>query len=200
MDKLSKNEISEYTKLIYESSQNLFNLLGNLLQWSKSQLGSIKLSPKPIVLYDSVDDVLSLFGISAQKKNIKVENLIVKDITVFADKHVVSTVLRNLLSNALKFTNQGGIIKISSVISNNKITVSVEDNGKGISEENLEKLFRIDQSYSTKGTENETGTGLGLILCKDLITQSNGEIFVESTLGKGSIFKFTLPILEEQTE
>ncbi len=143
---------------------------------------------------------MSVFGTSAQKKNIKVVCSVAKDTTVFADKHVVSTVLRNLISNALKFTNQGGIIKISSVISNNKITVSVEDNGKGISEENLEKLFRIDQSYSTKGTENETGTGLGLILCKDLITQSNGEIFVESTLGKGSIFKFTLPILEEQTE
>ena len=200
MDKLSKNEISEYTKLIYESSQNLFNLLGNLLQWSQSQLGSIKLSPKPINVYDSIDDVLSIFGVAAQKKNIKVESSIAKDVTVFADKHVVSTVFRNLISNAIKFTNQGGEIKISSVISNNKITVSVEDNGKGISEGNLEKLFRIDQGYSTKGTEDEAGTGLGLILCKDLISQSNGELFVESTLGKGSNFKFTLPILEEQTE
>ena len=200
IDELSKDEISEYSKLIYESSQNLFNLLGNLLQWSQSQLGSMKLSPKPINLYDSVDDVLSLIGISAQKKNIKVESSIAKDATVFADKHVVSTVLRNLISNAIKFTNQGGEIKISSVTSNNKITVSVKDNGKGISEENLEKLFRIDQGYSTKGTENESGTGLGLILCKDLILQSNGEIFVESTLGKGSNFQFTLPILEEQTE
>ncbi|MCD4834779.1 MAG: tetratricopeptide repeat-containing sensor histidine kinase [Bacteroidales bacterium] len=200
MDKLSKDEISEYTKLIYESSQNLFNLLGNLLQWSQSQLGSMKLSPKPINVYDSIDDVLSIFGIAAQKKNIKVESSIAKDATVFADKHVVSTVLRNLISNAIKFTNQGGEIKISSVISNNKIIVSVEDNGKGISEENLEKLFRIDQGYSTKGTENESGTGLGLILCRDLISQSNGELFVESTLGKGSNFKFTLPIIEEQTE
>ncbi|MCD4834780.1 MAG: tetratricopeptide repeat-containing sensor histidine kinase [Bacteroidales bacterium] len=197
IDELSNDEISEYSKLIYESSQNLFYLLGNLLQWSQSQLGSMKLSPKPINLYDSVDDVLSLIGISAQKKNIKVESLIAKDATVFADKHVVSTVLRNLISNAIKFTNKGGEIKISSVISNNKITVSVEDNGKGISEENIEKLFRIDQNYSTKGTENESGTGLGLILCKDLISDSNGEIIVKSTLGKGSNFQFTLPILEE---
>ena len=200
IDELSKDEISEYIKIIFESSQNLFNLLGNLLQWSKSQLGSIKLSPRPINLYDSIDDVLSLLGISAQKKNVKIESSIEKDAVVFADKHVVSTILRNLISNALKFTNQGGEIKISSVVSNNKITVSIEDNGKGISEENLEKLFRIDQGYSTKGTENESGTGLGLILCKDLISQSNGEIFVESTLGKGSNFQFVLPISEEQTE
>jgi len=199
IDELSKNDINEYTKLIYESSQNLFNLLGNLLQWSKSQLGSIIISPKPINIYDSIDDVLSLLGISAQKKNIKIESSIVKDTIVFADKHVVSTVLRNLISNALKFTNKGGEIKISSVTSNNKITISVKDNGNGISEKNLEKLFRIDQGYSTKGTENESGTGLGLILCKDLISRSNGEILVESTLGRGSNFQFTLPILEEQT-
>ena len=194
IDELNNDEISEYTKLIYESSQNLFNLLGNLLQWSQSQLGSMKFSPKPINVYGSVDDVLSVFGTSAQKKNIKVVCSVAKDTTVFADKHVVSTVLRNLISNALKFTNQGGEIEISSVKSDKKIFISVKDNGKGISKENLEKLFKIDQGYSTKGTENESGTGLGLILCKDLISHSNGEIFVESTLGKGSNFKFTLPI------
>ncbi len=193
IDEISKENISEYSRLIYESSQNLYNLLGNLLQWSKSQLGSIKLSPTQINLFESVDDVLSLLKIPIQKKNIKIENSIINGTTVFADKHVVSTVLRNLISNALKFTDQNGEINISSVTSNNKITISVKDNGKGISEENIDKLFRIDQEYSTKGTENESGTGLGLILCKELIVQSNGEIFVESTLGKGSNFQFVLP-------
>ncbi|HAF29201.1 MAG TPA: hypothetical protein DCG75_09160 [Bacteroidales bacterium] len=197
IDEISKENISEYSRLIYESSQNLYNLLGNLLQWSKSQLGSIKLSPTQINLYEAVDDVLSLLNISIQKKNIRIENSILKGTIVFADKHVVSTVLRNLISNALKFTDQNGEIKISSVTSNNKITISVKDNGKGISEENIDKLFRIDQEYSTKGTENESGTGLGLILCKELIGQSNGELFVESTLGKGSNFKFVLPISED---
>lgn len=193
IDEISKENISEYSRLMYESSQNLYNLLGNLLQWSKSQLGSIKLSPTQINIYDSIEDVLSLLKISIQKKNIKIENLIVNGTTVFADKHVVSTVLRNLISNAVKFTDQNGEISISSVTTNNKIKVSVKDNGKGISEENIDKLFRIDQEYSTKGTENESGTGLGLILCKELIVKSNGEIFAESKLGKGSNFQFILP-------
>ncbi|MFC2096135.1 tetratricopeptide repeat protein [Bacteroidota bacterium] len=194
IDELEKENIVEYSKIIYESSQNLYNLLGNLLQWSKSQLANTKLSPISINLYDSVDDVLSLFNSTAQNKNITIDNTINKDTVIYADKHVASTVLRNLISNALKFTRNGGEIKISSVTSNNNITVSVKDNGEGIRKENLDKLFRIDQSYSTKGTENESGTGLGLILCKELITQSNGEIFVESVFGTGSDFQFTLPI------
>ncbi len=194
IDELPKENIKEYSKLIYESSQNLFNLLGNLLQWSKSQLRSIKFNPRSINVYDSADDVLSLFNSSANNKNIIIDNSVHKDTYVFADKHVISTVLRNLISNAIKFTHKGGEIKITSVTSNNYVTISVKDNGEGIREENIDKLFRIDQSYSTKGTENESGTGLGLILCKELITQSNGEIFVKSQYGKGSEFKFTLPI------
>ncbi len=189
---LSEEQINEYTRLMYESSQNLFNLLGNLLQWAKSQLGSVNLSPIKLNLSDSVDDVLSLFGTSAQKKSIQIENQADKNIVIIADKHVISTVLRNLISNAIKFTNIGGNITISSYDENNKVRISVKDNGKGISEEDIEKLFKIDQTYSTRGTENESGTGLGLILCKELVTQSGGEITVNSTLGKGSTFEFTM--------
>lgn len=200
IEELSKTEIKEYTKLIYESSQNLFNLLENLLQWSKSQLKSIKLYPENIILHDSIEDTISLLKIPIQKKSIKIESHIPKDTTVFADRHVVSTVLRNLISNALKFTDQDGEIIISSITNNNKITVSVKDNGKGISKENLDKLFRIDQGYSTKGTEDESGTGLGLILCKELILQSNGDIFVESEIGKGSNFQFSLPLFGNKSK
>jgi signal transduction histidine kinase/Tfp pilus assembly protein PilF len=196
IEELKKEDIVEYSRLIYESSQNLFNLLGNLLQWAKSQLGNINVSPTDINLYESLDDILSLLKISIEKKKIKITNLINEENVIFADKHVVSTLLRNLISNAIKFTNIGGEIIISSEIVNKEVVISVKDNGKGISEENIQKLFRIDQEFSTKGTENESGTGLGLILCKELITQSNGEIFVESILGKGSNFKFTLPIKE----
>ncbi|MBU8892435.1 MAG: tetratricopeptide repeat-containing sensor histidine kinase [Bacteroidales bacterium] len=196
LDDLEKDEVVEYSRLIYVSSQNLFDLLGNLLQWAKSQLGSMNLSPKDINLYESLDDVLSLLNISAEKKNITINNHISDDTVVFADKHVVSTLLRNLLSNAVKFTNIGGEIIISSTITEKDITISIKDNGKGIGKENIEKLFRIDQEFSTKGTENETGTGLGLILCKELITQSKGDISVNSILGKGSDFRFTLPLQE----
>ena len=194
LDQLKNEEINEYSRLIFESSQNLYNLLGNLLQWAKTQLGSLKLSPGNVNVYDSLDDVLSLLNPTAKNKNINIINLIGKNTYAFADKHVVSSVFRNLISNAIKFTNQGGEIKISSKELNNRLTISVLDNGNGISKENINKLFRIDQDYSTKGTENESGTGLGLILCKELIIQSNGEIYVESTLGKGSDFQFVLPL------
>ncbi|MGM0406509.1 MAG: tetratricopeptide repeat protein [Bacteroidota bacterium] len=193
LDDLNKDEINEYTKLIFESSQNLFSLLGNLLEWSKSQLGSMKLSPEEINLSESLDDTLSLLKISAQRKLIRIESKIPEDTLVYADKNVLSTVLRNLVSNSIKFTDKHGKIDIESFDSGDKVTVKITDNGEGISQENLKKLFRIDHSYSTKGTDNESGTGLGLILCKELIIQSGGEIWVNSTPGVGSEFKFTLP-------
>ncbi|MFO7842558.1 MAG: tetratricopeptide repeat-containing sensor histidine kinase, partial [Bacteroidales bacterium] len=193
-DELSKDEVKEYSKLIYESSQNLFNLLGNLLEWSKSQLGSTKLSPENIALNESLKEVLTLLNISAQKKQIKIETNIPEDTSVYADKNVLSTILRNLISNSIKFTKQNGKIIIDSSIQKDKITITVSDNGQGINKEDLKNLFRIDYSFSTKGTDDETGTGLGLILCKELINQSGGEIWVNSDIGKGSEFKFTLPI------
>jgi len=193
-EQITKEELREYTRLIYESSQNLYNLLSNLLQWSKSQLGSIKLSAVKINLYEAVDDVLSLLNISVTKKNITITNAVDTNATLLADKHVISTVLRNLISNAVKFTDKKGEIKISSRMKEDKIEVSVQDNGRGIDRENEKKLFKIDQEHSTRGTENESGTGLGLILCKELIIQSGGEISVETELGKGSTFKFTLPV------
>jgi signal transduction histidine kinase len=194
MDELEKEELSEYSRLIYESSQNLFNLLSNLLQWSKSQLGSVKLTPVEVNLFDSIDDVLSLLNISISKKQISVYNEIDKDTAIRVDKHVISTVLRNLINNAVKFTDKKGEIRISSNVRDNHIFISVQDNGRGISKENLARLFKIDQEHSTKGTDNESGSGLGLILCKELINQSGGDIYVESTLGKGSIFSFSLPL------
>jgi len=193
-NELSGNEIKEYSKIIYESSQNLFNLLGNLLQWSKSQLGSIKMAPEKLNLSNILEEATSLLTLPAEKKNIKLRNNIPYNFTVFADKHIVSTVLRNLVSNAIKFTNEGGEISISSEIKNNEALISVVDNGLGIKPENLDKLFKIDYSYSTKGTNNEQGTGLGLILCKELVEENNGKIWCESTYGKGSTFYFTLPI------
>lgn len=194
MDELDKEELLEYSRLIYESSQNLFNLLSNLLQWSRSQLGSIKLTPINVNLYEAIDDVLSLLNISITKKQLTVVNAVPKDTHILADKHVISTVLRNLINNAVKFTDKKGEIKIISEISDKSIIVSVQDNGSGISKENLGKLFKIDQEHSTKGTDNESGSGLGLILCKELVKQSGGDIFVESTLGKGSTFTFSLPL------
>jgi len=193
IDKHSKEEIKEYSRIILETSQNLFNLLGNLLQWAKSQLGNMPLNPKEINIYDAVEDVFSVLKISAQNKEITVKNMVTKNTFVWADKHIVATVLRNLISNAIKFTNKGGVITISAIKAGNEIKISVNDNGKGITQENIERLFKIEEGFSTKGTENESGTGLGLILCNELLSQSEGKLSVESTLGAGSTFHFTLP-------
>ncbi|MDY6801635.1 MAG: tetratricopeptide repeat-containing sensor histidine kinase [Bacteroidota bacterium] len=193
VNNLSKDEIEEYSKMIFESSQNLFNLLGNLLEWSKSQLGRAKLSPKNINLTESLNETLSILNILAQKKQIQIETKIPEETFVYADKNVLSTILRNLISNSIKFTEQNGKIIIDSTEHKDEIAITVSDNGKGISEENLKNLFLIDYSHSTKGTNDETGTGLGLILCKELISQSGGKIWVNSTLGQGSEFTFTLP-------
>ena len=112
----------------------------------------------------------------------------------FADYNMINTVLRNLLSNALKYTTKGGTVEISSEVSGDKVKIKVSDTGIGIQEENLEKLFRIDVNYSTRGTADEAGTGLGLILCREFIQKNNGNIEVKSTFGMGSEFSFTLPV------
>jgi signal transduction histidine kinase/tetratricopeptide (TPR) repeat protein len=200
LEKLNSEEVKEYSGLIYNSSQNLYNLLGNLLQWAKAQLGSMNLKPKNISVYKSLLDVLELTNLTARSKNIKVINSINEHTYVWADKHVVNVVFSNLINNAIKFTNHEGEIYISSITDEDYITISVKDTGNGISEDNIEKLFKIDQSFSTKGTENESGTGLGLILCKELIIESKGEIFVESKLGKGSNFQFKLPVSKESNQ
>lgn len=188
----TREEIKEYSKAIYESAQNLFNLLQNLLQWSRSQLGSIKLSPQQTQIRESVEDIIQLLSINADEKNLTIDNTIPEDLEAYVDENVISTVMRNLLSNAIKFTPNGGKVVISGKEKKHETIISVSDDGKGISRDEMDKLFNIEKGYTTKGTANEKGTGLGLILCKELIEKSNGKIWVESK-EKGSIFRFSLP-------
>lgn len=191
---LDKEELANYARTIYESSQNLFNLLANLLQWSRTQLGTINYKEENISIQDAIDEVLPLLQVPAKEKNISLEADIDPTTMVHVDRNVISTVLRNLINNAIKFTQNNGEVKITCTTNTSDAIVSIADSGKGISSENLQKLFRIDQNISTKGTANEEGTGLGLILCKELIENSGGKIWVESKLGYGSIFKFSLPL------
>ena len=192
--KLSEEESIEYSKSIFDSSQKLFNLLENLLQWSQSQLGSINYSPKNIHINEIVYNAISLLEMSAKEKNISINNKITVDCTAFADKNIVSLVVRNLLSNAIKFSYRNSEINIYSIVNENNIVIAIRDYGKGILQENINKLFNVELSYSTKGTANEQGTGLGLILCKELVENSGGKIWVENNKEKGSTFKFSLPI------
>jgi signal transduction histidine kinase len=187
--------IEKYTELIHQSSQKTMDLLSNLIEWSKSQTNTIKFNAVLIDLNKLITDTIELMNYSAHQKSISISSEIPEKATAFADKAMIETVLRNLISNAIKFTNQGGEIKVSIENMPTEWLISVTDNGVGINEDNLKNIFRIDKNISTKGTQNEAGTGLGLILCKEFIEEHNGRIWSESIVGKGSVFKFSLPLI-----
>ncbi|MDP2235207.1 MAG: PAS domain S-box protein [Bacteroidales bacterium] len=184
--------IDLYAKMIGQSSQKALDLLMNLLEWTRAHTGRMVFNPEKFILTDLIEDNKLLFDLIAGQKDIIIKNVLPKEITVFADKSMISTVLRNLISNAIKFSGKGGEINISVEKNANEILVSISDNGVGIAPKRLDKLFRIDESDSTPGTNNEKGTGLGLILCKEFVEKHGGKIWVESEEGKGSTFYFTL--------
>jgi signal transduction histidine kinase len=168
-------------------------LLENLLEWSRSQTGNIEFKAEEFDLATVLKENEDLLKTQAQNKKLSLVNNNGVEVKVNAHKHSVNTVIRNLLSNAIKFTPEGGTITLSTQKSENEIKVSVSDTGVGMSEKVIQKLFRIDAKHSTIGTADEKGTGLGLILCKEFIEKNGGQIGVESEVGKGSVFYFTLP-------
>jgi PAS domain S-box-containing protein len=188
-----KEEVLTFIKMISESSRQAFNLLDNLLHWSRARTGRINLQPVPVDLNSLVTINISLLEISAIEKNIHVTHSVKPKTFVQCDENMISTVIRNLLSNAIKFTRPAGKITITSHEKPNTHDISITDTGVGINEENLGKLFRIDTHFSTTGTANEEGTGLGLILCREFVTLNNGSIRVVSKPGKGSTFTVELP-------
>lgn len=193
---LTDNEKKEYISVISESSQNLYKLLENLLQWTRTQTGSINYIPEIFKLEPIINQEISTLSANAEKKNIVIKTNYNLNKSVFADKNSIATVIRNLLSNAIKFTNIGGKVEVTlreSTDEPKKAEVIIKDSGVGISKEDLDKIFLLDGSHSTKGTANESGTGLGLLLCHEFVTKNNGKIWVKSTRGKGSEFHFTLP-------
>jgi signal transduction histidine kinase len=182
--------LTELNKL----SKTTYNLLENLLEWSTNQMGAIKFEPKKINLSFLIQENIDLISHLLEIKMIKIYSSVPKLLEVEADEHMINAVVRNLLSNAVKFTGENGKIEISHSIIEGYCKINISDTGVGIEEEDIDKLFRIDMHHSTFGTGNEKGSGLGLILCKDFIEKNGGEIFVESTPGKGSTFSFTLKL------
>lgn len=191
-ENLSVEELKLFVNNIYNSSKNLFNLIENLLQWSRIQRGKLEINLTQIELYEAILYVINLLSRNAAAKDIRIINETVPSIFVYSDVNILHSTLQNLISNSIKFTGYGGEIKISSIVEDNFIAVTVYDNGVGIHEDDLSKLFRIDTQHTTIGTAKESGTGLGLIICKELIEKQGGTIKVESKLGKGSAFTFTL--------
>jgi signal transduction histidine kinase len=181
-----------YIKSINSSAQNTLCLLDNLLSWAQSQTGQMKFMPESINLQSVVYHILDFCNPLAKVKNISLNNAINQDIEVYADQNMLMVILRNLISNAIKFSNVGGIITITTIKYQNHIEITVSDNGVGMDEATRMKLFKLDAIYTSKGTSNEEGTGLGLILCKEFVEKHGGQIWVNSEFGKGSEFTFTL--------
>lgn len=192
----TEEEIDDLIKRIYNSSKNTYQLLENLLQWSRSQTGRIDFQPTEFDLLVVVNECLALLLNEAHRKSIRIESNIKDEQTVYADFNMVETILRNLITNAIKFSAEGGFIKLESQKVDDKLlAVSITDNGVGIPDGISENIFKIDSHHSTLGTNNESGTGLGLILCKEFVEKNGGTITVESKEGEGSKFTFTLPAL-----
>lgn len=193
IEEYSRQEIHELITLIYQSSNHGYSLLENLLEWSRSQTGRIRWQPEKTSLKQIANQCIELLDPLATTKKIRIEANISENIKVFIDSNMITTVLRNLISNALKFTENNGCVKISATPKNDFVEVQVTDTGIGISQKDIPKLFRIDINHSTVGTASEKGTGLGLIICKEFVEKHKGKIWVKSQLGKGSQFHFTLP-------
>ncbi len=193
-DSMEKEEMRSFINIIHDSSKHGFNLLENLLQWSRTNTGSIEYFPKKINVGELITSCISLYQNNADKKQIQIYNDVPDDLILYGDKEMLSTVFRNLISNAIKFTLKGGKVKIKMVKNSKRVVISVIDTGVGIPEEKIPSLFKIDVQHSTLGTGNEKGTGLGLILCKEFVEKHGGQIKVESEWKNGSEFKVILPV------
>jgi signal transduction histidine kinase len=187
-------QIKEFAGIILLSTNRALSLLTNLLEWSQSQSGRMAINPEYFELNSVIIEVELLLNSNAEQKLINIENTLETEVWINADKRMIGSVLRNLISNALKFTMPGGKITISTMLKEDELVFSVADTGVGIKKERLEKLFSISESYSTQGTQNEKGTGLGLLLSKEFVEKHNGKIWAESNVGVGTVFYVSLPL------
>ncbi len=190
---LEEEELMNILLLMKNSASNLFALLENLLVWARSQSGKIKCSSSESNLYILLDNIVQLLQPSAHNKNLKLHNKVKLSAFAKMDVNLINTVIRNLISNSIKYTPEGGEISIASMKVGEFIHIAISDNGIGIEPSRIDNLFKIDENISTPGTKNEKGTGLGLILCKEFVEMHGGKIWVESELGKGTTFWFSLP-------
>jgi len=191
------DKIEKQVKVINNVAQNTFNLLEDILLWTRSQSGNLPFEPSELDFKICCYEAIEILKINANNKNITINYVETEKNVVYADINLLNTILRNLISNAIKFTNIGGNVNIYAKQNSASIIITVSDNGIGISPKILAKLFDATQIVTTMGTDNEKGTGLGILLCKEFVEKHGGKIWVESEVGKGSEFKFTLPLNTE---
>jgi len=193
------DDIEDFPKMIEainHEAVDAFKLLENLLQWARSQTNRISFNPIQLNLNNLVEKIFKLLDNMAASKKITLTSTIADNFTVLGDNDMLHTILRNLVSNAIKFTNKNGMVSIRAEKQQHQNIISISDSGVGMSEKILKKLFKINEKISSKGTENEAGTGLGLLLCKEFVEKHHGKILVESQIGNGSTFSIYLPVNE----
>ncbi len=191
---LNLSQIKEIGQGLHSSANQLFRLLENLLQWSRTQTGDIPYNPDAVDLFYFIRDTVYLYQNNANEKDIELIANIDKGNFVWADINHVETIIRNLTSNAIKFTRKGGTVEVSTKQVNDFISISISDNGIGIPKEKIDELFQLGKNSTTPGTSGEKGSGLGLLLCRELVEKNGGKMFVDSEIGKGTVFSFTLPL------
>lgn len=200
-ESMTKEEIKSLSNKMNKAAKNVYSFLENLLEWSRNQMNKIEYVPQELNLVGIVDNLLKIFNETLNHKNIKIDiinNLDNSKMNVFADSYMLNTVIRNLLSNAIKFSHRGSVIEIIyEEFDDKNYSLKIKDFGLGMSQEQIENLFKIDNKFVRKGTDNEKGTGLGLLLCNDFIEKNNGRILVESKIGEGSTFSIILPKYED---
>ncbi|MEI6888415.1 MAG: ATP-binding protein [Bacteroidales bacterium] len=193
MDLLDTLQQEEILQSLHDLSRNYLRLLDNLLQWARVQSGRMVPEPVDFNLEEAIQDVMVFYKPYALDKQIKLSALNITPFNVLADKNMIRVVLRNLISNAIKFTQPGGEVQVIMIPKENNVEITVQDNGLGMSPEVLENLFRLDKAQTSLGTSGEKGTGLGLHLCQEFVGLNKGTLKVESLKGFGSVFRFTIP-------
>jgi len=196
IDQMTTENIKRLAIILNDSAKGGYSILQNLLDWSRSQTGLLKIIPARINLRTIIDENIKNLNLPASNKKISLKSELEENLFIVTDRNMINTVLRNLLSNAIKFTFKNGNVIVRVDQTPQEVTITVKDTGIGISKEIAVLLFRIDNSVSITGTDKEQGTGLGLKLCKEFVDKLGGRIWVESTENKGSEFKFSIPIKE----
>lgn len=191
---LNSEVVAQYAGTINSTATNTYNLLVELLDWAKTQQGGMPFDCKVVVLDQIIISVFAGLKNSADQKNIVLTKNIPANLMMTADENMVNAILRNLIQNAIKFTPKSGKVNVAAKVLDKQVEISVSDNGIGMTREAIENLFKIETSFTTQGTENEKGTGLGLLLCKEFVEKHDGRIWVESEVGKGSTFRINLPV------
>ena len=195
-----KEDCEEYSLIVHQSTKRILNLLQNLLVWSRMQNGKMEYTPKSVKIDELVSNTMMIIAPIAQNKEIDLQWNVKNDISATLDSNMIGSVLQNLVTNAIKFTERGGSINVKAYTEANNLNITVSDTGVGMHEDMLGKLFMLDKNSSSRGTDDEVGTGLGLIICKEFIESHQGRIWVESTLGEGSTFCFSIPLYLNKCE